>query len=67
MILVARDVVASYPGAKPVLKQATCQLSQGTRLALLGANGSGKTTLLRCLSGAHKPDSGEIALAGRPL
>ena len=30
MILVARDVVASYPGADPVLKQATCQLSQGT-------------------------------------
>ena len=67
MILVARDVIASYPGAEPVLKRASCQLSPGIRLALLGANGSGKTTLLRCLSGAHKPDSGEIALAGRPL
>lgn len=67
MILTARDVTASYPGAEPVLSRATCELANGTRLALLGANGSGKTTLLRCLSGAHKPDSGEIALAGQPL
>lgn len=67
MILAAHDIVASYPGAQPVLKQACCELEVGTRLALLGANGSGKTTLLRCLSGAHKPDAGEILLAGSGL
>lgn len=66
-MLIADNVVAAYPGAAPVLNGATCQLNRGVRLALLGANGSGKTTLLRCLSGAHRPESGQIVLAGQPL
>lgn len=67
MILLADQITASYPGSKPVLRQATCALGRGTRLALLGANGSGKTTLMRCLSGAHKVDAGEIVLDGVAL
>lgn len=35
--------------------------------AVLGSNGCGKTTLMRCLSGLIEPQSGKIALAGRPL
>ena len=33
--------------------------------ALCGENGAGKSTLMRILSGAFRPDSGEIALQGR--
>lgn len=66
-MLVADQVVASYPGGESVLRAASCTLRPGARLALLGANGSGKTTLLRCLSGAHRLDSGDIRLAGQVL
>lgn len=66
-MLVADQVVACYPGGEPVLRAASLSLSPGARVALLGANGSGKTTLLRCLSGAHRPDSGQIRLAGQVL
>ncbi len=66
-MLMAENLVASYPGGSPVLWGASCRLPAGRRVALLGANGSGKTTLLRCLSGAHRPDSGVVRLAGEPL
>ena len=67
MTLAATELFASYPGAAPVLRGASCVLPHGSRVALLGANGSGKTTLLRCLSGAHRPDSGEVWLDDRAL
>ena len=67
MTLAATELFASYPGAAPVLRGASCVLPHGSRVALLGANGSGKTTLLRCLSGAHRPDSGQVRLDDRAL
>ena len=67
MTLAATELFASYPGAAPVLRGASCVLPRGSRFALLGANGSGKTTLLRCLSGAHRPDSGQVRLDDRAL
>lgn len=66
-MLTADNIVASYPGAAPVLRGADCRIGDAARVALLGANGSGKTTLLRCLSGAHQPDSGAVRLAGEAL
>lgn len=36
-------------------------------VGLIGPNGSGKTTALNLLSGALKPDSGEIRLAGKSI
>ena len=67
MSLQAVELVASFPGAAPVLSGAGLRLDAGQRLAILGANGSGKTTLLRCLSGAHRPASGQVLLDGEPL
>ncbi|NLH68643.1 MAG: ATP-binding cassette domain-containing protein [Brooklawnia sp.] len=67
MTLTATELFASYQGTGPVLRDASCVLPRGSRIALLGANGSGKTTLLRCLSGAHRPDSGQVRLDDQVL
>jgi len=42
-------------------------LFPGEVVALVGGNGAGKTTLIKTLSGAHKADSGEILIEGRPV
>jgi D-xylose transport system ATP-binding protein len=39
----------------------------GEVVALLGDNGAGKSTLIKCVSGAHKLDSGSIAMEGAPV
>jgi ABC-type sugar transport system ATPase subunit len=64
--LVATGITKSY-GANVVLNSVTVQLIPGTITALVGHNGAGKSTLLRCLSGADRPDSGEILLGGEPV
>ena len=40
---------------------------QGTVLALCGENGAGKSTLMKMLSGATRPDSGEILVDGKAV
>jgi ABC-type uncharacterized transport system ATPase subunit len=42
-------------------------LRKGEIHCLLGENGAGKTTLAECLYGTHRPDSGEIFVAGQPV
>jgi len=42
-------------------------VGQGEVRALLGANGAGKSTLIRMLSGADRPDSGQVRIGGVPL
>lgn len=64
--LEARALVAGHAG-REVLHGCDLRLDQGRRVTLLGANGSGKTTLLRCLSGAHRPSSGQVLAGGNPL
>ena len=42
-------------------------VAAGQITALLGENGAGKSTLVACLSGAQRPDLGEIVLKGMPV
>lgn len=46
------------------LKDISFDLSNGDRLALIGANGAGKTTLLKVLAGVFEPSDGIFAAAG---
>ena len=49
------------------LRAVTCSLRPGEVTAICGPNGAGKSTLLSCLAGLLAPESGSVALDGRPL
>jgi Cu-processing system ATP-binding protein len=42
-------------------------IHRGRVTAILGANAAGKTTLIKCVLGLARPDSGIIAVDGRPI
>lgn len=65
-LLQARDVVRSY-GRTPALRGVTLEVAEGEILAVTGPSGSGKSTLLHCLAGIIRPESGEVAYAGRRI
>lgn len=50
------------PTIKPVIKEFSCDIPLGSRVAILGLNGSGKSTLLNLLLGSLAPASGRIEL-----
>ena len=54
-------------GGPPVLCDLTLRARAGQLLALLGPSGCGKTTTLRLIAGFDWPDSGSIAIGGRPV
>ncbi len=65
-ILKARNLVKRY-GRVVALDHCNFDLYPGEILAVIGDNGAGKSTLIKALSGAIRPDGGEITLDGRPV
>jgi inositol transport system ATP-binding protein len=55
-----------FPGVH-ALDNVDLEIGAGEIHALLGENGAGKSTLLKILSGAQRPDTGSITLAGQPI
>lgn len=53
-------------GATVALAGVDFDVAAGEIHALVGENGAGKSTLMKVLSGALRPDSGEMRLDGRP-
>jgi ribose transport system ATP-binding protein len=51
-------------GAARALRGVNLTASTGAVHAVLGENGAGKSTLMKILSGAEKPDAGELKLDG---
>jgi simple sugar transport system ATP-binding protein len=58
-----RGVSKKY-GSVVALDNADFHVRAGEVVGLVGDNGAGKSTLVKVLSGAHKPDSGQILLDG---
>lgn len=54
-------------GAVRAIRSADLVVRPGTVHALVGENGAGKSTLIKVLSGAVRPDTGEIGFDGEPV
>ncbi|MFG3553227.1 thiol reductant ABC exporter subunit CydC [Micromonospora sp. NPDC047557] len=54
-------------GAAPALDRVSLDLPAGRRIAVVGPSGAGKSTLAAVLTGAVRPTSGQVTLAGRDL
>ncbi len=61
-----RGITISFPGVL-ALDNVDFSLRSGEIHALMGENGAGKSTLIKALTGVYAIDSGEIAVAGRPV
>ncbi len=60
-ILSLNHITKDFPGTR-ALDDVTFDLYAGEIHCLVGENGAGKSTLIKILSGAEKPDQGEIVL-----
>jgi simple sugar transport system ATP-binding protein len=65
-LLEARGLVKHY-GHVLALDGASFTAYPGEVVALIGDNGAGKSTLVKTLSGAIRPDGGQILVEGRPV
>jgi ribose transport system ATP-binding protein len=63
LLLEATGVVKRY-GAVTALRNASLSIRPGEVHALMGANGAGKSTLVKILTGAVRPDAGQILIRG---
>jgi ABC-type sugar transport system ATPase subunit len=64
--LAATHLTKSFPGVRAV-QDVSLDVLPGEVHGLVGANGAGKSTLVKMLSGACRPDAGEIRVMGRVL
>lgn len=64
--LIMRDIHKRF-GATVALEGVDLEVRAGEVHALVGENGAGKSTLMKILSGAYRPDHGEMWLDGEPF
>ena len=65
-IVEMRNIRVSFGGVHAV-DDVSIDLRPGEVVGLVGGNGAGKSTLMKVLSGAQRPDSGEIRINGEPV
>ncbi len=58
-----KNITKDFSGVR-ALDDVSIGIRPGTVHALVGENGAGKSTLMKILNGIHKPNSGQIVIAG---
>ena len=61
-----RNINVAFGGVHAV-RNVSLDLHPGEVVGLVGGNGAGKSTLTKVLSGAQRPDSGQILINGTPV
>lgn len=64
-LVVFTEVSFEHDSTRPILKEASFVVRRGAKMTLMGQNGAGKSTLFGLITGALRPDSGEINLQPR--
>ena len=62
-----KNVSFEYEEGKPVLRDISFKIPEGSVFGILGGTGSGKSTLTYLLDGLYAPTNGEIAIGGKPV
>lgn len=62
----ARNIWKAF-GKTAALRGASISVGSGSVHALIGENGAGKSTLIKTMTGAHRPDRGEVLLGGETV
>lgn len=65
-IVAAQNLVVAFGGVR-ALDGVNLTVHEGEAVAVVGPNGAGKSTLLSALSGARKPTSGSLVVAGQDM
>jgi len=61
------NVSFSYDIKQPILKNISCQISEGSTLAIVGPSGSGKSTFVKLLLRFYDPTEGKISVGGQNI
>ena len=64
--VVFHHVKFSYDKTTPIIKDFSCQIPAGSRVAIVGPTGAGKTTIVGLLMRFYDADSGYITIDGTP-
>lgn len=65
-LLKLTGITKSFAGVQ-ALRGVSFDLRLGEVHALVGENGAGKSTLVKVITGAHRPDSGEVVINGQVI
>jgi ATP-binding cassette subfamily F protein uup len=63
-LLNAQNITKAF-GPRPLFRELSFTIDEGSRIGLIGPNGAGKSTLLKILAGEETPDSGELSVRKR--
>ncbi len=58
------EVGLTYPNGYRAVKNVSCEIATGERVAIIGPSGAGKTTLLRLIATALRPTTGAMRVLG---
>ncbi|HEY8284973.1 MAG TPA: ABC transporter ATP-binding protein [Chloroflexota bacterium] len=64
--IACHDLCFSYPNGVRALQAIELAVASGEFVSLIGPSGCGKSTLLRVVADLLRPESGSVAIAGKP-